>query len=312
MFPTRLRPAGRFPAVLSLAVLGLGVLCAAAGAGEPALRYRFQEGQKLNYAMDQKITMTISAGGQEVPVEVHQVMDLTWAVGAVDKDGKARITQTIDRIRVKVDGPTGKMDFDSQAAKTGEEGEGQDLGKFLKGMVGASTQVTMDSRGQTSDFKASDKFKEALKENPAAAMMGPMFTEKGMEQIMNRSGVVFPAGDITKGQSWTSSLDMPVPGAGKMVLTTKTTFEGEEKRDGKALAKLSLAPTVKLETDKDAPVAMQVKEQEAKGTAWFDGAAGRLVETEVSQTMLLQGEGGGQAFSNKIKQRTTFKLAGTK
>ncbi len=278
------------------------------GQEEVTLRYKFQEGQKLDYATDQKMAMEFTVGGQQVPMETGQVMDLTWDVGTVDKDGKARITQTVTRIRMTMGGPNGKSEFDTQNTKDPEDPIGKLVMPVFRALVGAKFMMTMDPRGQTSDFKISDKFREALQASPGAEQMKEMFSEKRLQQMMSQGGLMLPEGAIRKGASWNTAMEIPMPQVGTMVVTNKNTYEGPETREGKTVQKIGLAPTMTLKAMENAPVAFQIKEQEAKGSAYFDNQAGKVLETSLTQTMVLEGEVGGQALKNKIKQTVAMKL----
>src|SRR5438477_481575 len=103
-----------------LAVLTVFVAAAFAGvtrADDVELRYKFKEGDKLNYSMEQKMTMEVNFGGQKISMDMDLDMTMTWKVGDVDKDGKAKVTQTIDRVQVKMKHPTGGFEYDSKDGK---------------------------------------------------------------------------------------------------------------------------------------------------------------------------------------------------
>src|SRR5207244_3463797 len=85
---------------------------------QTTLRYKFKEGEKLNYVMEQTMVMKMNVGGKEVTVKSEQVMDLLWNIHSVDSDGTAKLTQTMQRIRMNMDLPTGqKITYDSRDKK---------------------------------------------------------------------------------------------------------------------------------------------------------------------------------------------------
>src|SRR5262249_6666756 len=137
------------------------VVCLAGGRPAPAqttLRYKFKEGDKLRYAMEQKTNMEMMVAGQNIQMEIGQNVGMTWNVLSVGKDGKAKITQKFDRIRFTMEGgPTGKVEYDSQVGKAPEGPIGEVLGPILKAMAGAEFQATMDPQGRLSDIKAPEK-----------------------------------------------------------------------------------------------------------------------------------------------------------
>src|SRR5438552_2834766 len=86
-------------------------------ADDVELRYKFKEGDKLNYSMEQKMTMEINFGDKKISMDMDIDVTMTWKIGEVDKDGKAKETQTIDRVQMKVKHPTGGFEFDSKDGK---------------------------------------------------------------------------------------------------------------------------------------------------------------------------------------------------
>jgi hypothetical protein len=292
-----------------LVLLSAAGVCAAAPAPEQTtLRYRFKEGEKLHYVLEQNMTMDMNVAGQDVKMEMKQLLEMTWHVTGVDKDGKARMTQTITRLRFNMDGPTGTFEYDSKAGKEPNDPVGEQVAPFLKALVGADMTLTMDSRGRIGDVKLSDKFKEAIKNMPGAAAGNDFASEEGLKRLTSQGGLTLPAGAAAKGDSWSSKLESKTP-AGNMVVDTKFTYEGPETRDGKKLDRVALRPTATLEPDPNAAFALKIKSQDAKGTARFDNAAGRLVETGVTQVMEMEVDAGGQTVLQTVKSTTTMKLA---
>jgi hypothetical protein len=296
-------------AILTL-VLVVGAAAAAPVGEEHALRYKFKEGEKLRYTLEQKMTMDMSVLGNDVKMEMNQTMETTWHITAVDKDGKARMTQTIDRIRMTMDGPTGKIEFDSKESKEGDDPISKVLIPILKGMVGGEITMTMDSRGQFSDVKLSEKYAKALKNMPAGGGLGGDFmSEDGIKRLITQSAMTLPEGGVTKGKSWSSKHDAKMGQLGKMVVDTRYAYEGMETRRDKKVYKISMKPTVSIEADPGAPVAIKLKSQDTKGSAYFDNEAGRLLDTDMVQNLEMELDVMGQNITQKIKSTTSLKLA---
>ena len=81
-------------------------------------------------------------------------------------------------------------------------------------------------------------------------------------------------------------------------------------------AKPGLFPTGSSSSSSPAaPPALQnlkMNSQDAKGAAYFDNAAGRLVETTLKQDMDMEVSAMGQNIGQKIKQTITMKLLDSK
>jgi hypothetical protein len=281
---------------------------AAPAPAQATLRYKFKKGDKLNYVMEQKIAMTMSVAGKDIAMDMAQTIDTTWSVASVDEDGKAKMTQTITRVRFTMDGPTGKVDYDSKEGKEPEGLIGKMIGPIFSALAGADIDLSMDATGKVSDVKVPDKLSKAVKNLPGGgAGLGEMFSEDGLKQVIDQSGLVLPKEPVAKGKSWEQKVEFKSAG-GKMNVVSTNTYEGAVKKDGKELERVSLKPVMTLTPDPDAQAKITLKSQEAKGTAYFDNAAGRLVESNMTQNMEMQTSVMGMEFGQKLKQTVTMKL----
>ena len=306
MFSSHLRRAG----------LGLlAVLLIACGAdratAQTTLRYKFTKGEKLKYEMEQKMVMAMSLGGMDINMDLGQTIDMTWNILDVDADGKAKMTQTISRIRFKMDGgAAGKLDYDSKDDKDVEGPLGKFMMPILKALAGAEIGLTMDPQGKISDVKVPEKLTKAAKNLPgglAGAGLGDMLSEEGLKQMMDQSGLRLPKEAVAKGKSWDQKMEMKMP-MGKMKVETTNTYEGPVKRDGKELERVAMKPKVTIEADPASPAKITLKSQDAKGSAHFDNAAGRLISTNLTQDMEMVIGVGGQEVTQKLKQTVAMKL----
>ena len=87
-------------------MFGLPWRCWASRRAAPAqttLRYKFQEGQVLQYVADTKIKMANDVGGIKIGINVNQKTEMTWTIGKVNSDGAARVGLKIDRMIMEVD-----------------------------------------------------------------------------------------------------------------------------------------------------------------------------------------------------------------
>src|SRR4051812_2500102 len=152
---------GRFSGMLvpwSRIVPAILVASLASGAGRSVsgaetLRWKFTPGESLRYSMVQETTQGLKAMGQEFKTNLNQTVDLHWSVKSVSSEGVADMSQTIDRVRMKVDGPGGSFEYDSQAGKAPEGPVANALGPLLKALVGAEFTLKMNARGELSDVK---------------------------------------------------------------------------------------------------------------------------------------------------------------
>jgi hypothetical protein len=255
--------------------------------------------------------MAMTVMGRDFNIDMGQTIDMTWNVTDVDADGKAKMTQTITRVRFTMDGPTGKVDYDSKDGKEPEGPIGKIMTPIFKALAGAEIGLTMDPQGKVSDIKVPEKLTKAAKSLPQGAGGGlsDMLSEDGLKQMMDQSGLRLPKEAVTKGKTWDQQLEMKST-FGKMKVDTVNTYEGSVTQDGKQVERVALKPKLAIETDENSPAKITVKSQDAKGSAYFDNAAGRLVASNMAQNMEMAVSVMGQDVTQKLKQTVSMKLVG--
>jgi Family of unknown function (DUF6263) len=301
-----LRPFGR---LFWLYLLAAVALTTASAQAQTTLRYKFKEGDTLTYVMEQKQDMSMSIMGNDITVKTKQVIDLTWKVGAVDKDGSAKITQTINRVRMSMESLGNKTEFDTKDGKEPTDEAGKTVAAILTAMAGADFTMTMSSRGETSDVKVPQKVLDAVaKAGPAGgAMSGDNF-----KQIASQGGMVLPKDAVKKGDSWNYKNEVKMDPLGKMIVDNKATYDGEAAKDGLKLDQIIIKPTMTLEATPNSPTKVTLKKQDTKGSASFDSGKGQMVESSMDQNLDMEMEAGGQSVTMKMKQTVGMKLVPAK
>lgn len=297
-----------FPIILArLALTLLGLLPQALQA-QTSLRYQFKEGQKISYVLDQQMKMSMNVMGNEITMNMNQVIDLEWKFLRVDKDGKAKMSQTFDRIRFTMEGgPMGKFTYDTKDDKDPDDPVGKALVPVFKAMVGSEFTLEMDSRGHLSEVKVPKKLTDALQDAPGAEAVGQMFSQEGFKSMIEQTGLILPETAISKGHTWMQKMETKNP-FGVMKTETTLTYEGQETRNGVKLEQIAVKPKATFVADAGAPVSLKITNQDIKGMASFDNATGKLHETTTKQTMEMEVSAGGMTFNQKIEQTLTLKL----
>ncbi len=296
---------------LGLAAVALAFFAGPAHA-QTTLRYKFKDGEKLHYVMDQDIKMTMNVAGMDIEMKMKQGMDMNWDVQKVDDQGNARVRVKFGRVKMSMESPMGNVEVDSNAKGEDPEGPlGKIFGQLVKAMAAMEMTFTMAPDGEMKDVEISEEALKKIKAIPGADKFGgDALSPDGLKKMIG-GGMVLPKGKITQGKTWTQKLAMKMP-LGKVSGTTKFTYEGQVEKDGKKLEKIAVKPEYKVESDPDAKVQIKVKGQKDKGYAYFDAQAGRLVETTNLGTMELELEIGGMALTQNIQQNLTLRLRSRK
>ena len=120
----------RWPAALALCAM----FATAARAEEArTLRWKFVEGETKRYALEQEMVSEQTSKDRSTKTTVKQTMDVTWKIKSVDDEGLAEMTQTVDRVRMKVLRPAEAgppLAFDS-AEKSADDPETRQMARAL-------------------------------------------------------------------------------------------------------------------------------------------------------------------------------------
>jgi hypothetical protein len=303
-----IRPVARSIVCSSLAVV---LLSAATAEAQTTLRWKFKPGDKLTYVTEQSTTSVGNVMGMEFETKMTQLTDMTWSVKSVDSQGVADMVQIIERIRMNMETPFGNFDYDSKENKPIEGPFGDAVGPVLGAMAGAEVSLKMDATGDIRDIKFPEKVLESVKDNPALAQFGQMFTEDGLKQMVQggAGGVgAFPKSAISKGETWEKKAEMKMPAIGTMVIATSSTYAGPDSRDGTKIEKIELKMNQTIEPAPGGMFEIKITSQDSKGAAYFDNAAGRLLAQEMNQKMKMQIDVMGNTIEQEVDTTISIKL----
>ena len=292
----------------AVAALAGWTLTAAAATAQTTLRYKFKEGDTLKYALEQKMKMTMNVMGNNVDMTMDQFSELAWHIQKVDSKGSAKIAIKFGRNKMTMDGPTGKVEVDSNNAQEPDDPIGQALYKVIKGLSGLEVTGSISPTGEFTDITLPEKAVKELQNIPGGDMFGEMLSPEGLKRMMSQSGLVMPKDAVSKGAKWKSKNEMKLP-FGKMIAEVDYTYDGPVEKDGRSLEKIAVKPKASIEPTPSAPFSLKLKSHDGGGTALFDNSAGRLLEVSNTQNMEMEIEIMGMTISQKMVQTMTMKLA---
>ncbi len=283
-----------------IVVAGLSSLTASESNAQTALRWKFQPGETLRYALNQTTKIQISINQQSYENSMTQMIDTTWTIKGVT-DGKAQIAQTIDRIRTTIVTPSGQIAYDSKEG-TEPEGPFAAIAPILRALSGSEIAFTMDPRGEVTEVTLPPKVVETITNMPNApggtpssteggakksdaSNSNPMFSEEGIKKMIAQSTLALPEKTLTPGDQWSSTTAIQTPPVGTMELTHTFVYKGPEGPPEGGVQRIDVAIKTDIKTGESNLGAIDVKDQESSGYYLFDNASGRLDRSNITQKM---------------------------
>jgi hypothetical protein len=295
-------------ALLALTTAWLFVASSSAHA-QTLLRWKFQQGETLRYAVTEELTEKAQLAGKGRMTVMFAVrIDDAWKIDSVDKQGVATIDRTIDRMRLKAQGPQGILiDFDTATDKE-LTGIAKMFAQVAGLMIKKVTVLKINPRGEIVKAKQPQGLLEGLKKIlPGVQSFGDFLSNEGSKKM--QVNIRFPEEPVTKGRTWTHKEDIQLPAMfGTLATDEKYEYLGTERRGGGEFQKIALTvsmgsrepkqgekkPGDKKQGEKapgkqkQASPLLTFKDGDSGGTIYFDNVQGHLVESNMKVKMQIE------------------------
>lgn len=272
------------------------------------LRFRLEEGEsyKLRVTIEQEIVRWIEGEEQEIIQTIG--IGQTFDVKKVDADGTATIEVTFGPMAMKMEGPQGTFEYDSEDPPD----EVPLPGKALGAMVGQGFTMKITPEGRVTDLKGADKMFEAMLESldlpegpikdSIVESLKDQFGEEALKEMMENMTALLPDKPVGIGDSWSHTIVLTKGFPSIM----ENTWTLTDRKDG--VATIKVKSTIKSNPDappmKMGPMTMKYKlKGSQKGTVKLDEATGWFVEGEIKQEMsgeIIMGGIPGQAKEQSL------------
>jgi hypothetical protein len=270
------------------------------------LRWKFEAGAQHFYKFTEKMQLSMDVPGLgKTEMTFDQTVDVTWQIKDVNADGVAQISQSIDRVQMKIDAPGQTAQYDT-ASDEPPQGMATMLAPSLKALTAGPTEMTMTPRGTVTDIKIDPEVVKAMRSVPGAAANNDT-SEEGLKNIAMQVSIELPE-TLNVGDQWRSDLEMSSAMAGGKVGAERTyTYAGAKEVDGKTLEVITPSIVLKFGDGQDDAQPLKVDNQKTTGEILFNRAAGLLQSSELEQDMDIVVTGpGGESMAQKMVQ--TIKL----
>ena len=266
------------------------------------MAWKFREGLSIKITTDQTTSIEMDLGGQALNTKTKATNELSMTVDSIDEEGIATSTNTIDRMAISTETPMLSFEFDSNNDDDGE-GPAAQIAQMMRPLVGVPMTQKMRANGEVFDVEIPAEALEGMKANP---QMAAMFSEKTLQEMTSKGSLVFPEPNLAVGHAWTVAQTMDL-GAMKANTSTEYTYRGVADLDGKPTHVVTGDLT--MEFPKGGGPDIEITDQDAVVTFYFDGIAGRMIKSELEQNMNMVVKAGGQEISQKITQTLIMTMA---
>jgi hypothetical protein len=278
-----------FPLILTCFALADVSTVSYAGPGEKVdLKLRLQQGKtyKTRMVYDQKMTQTLQ--GREMEINQKMAMDFAFDVQEVGEAGDATIKVTFQGISAEMEGPMGKISYDSASPTEVDH-------PMMKGFAAIAGQSYIMVLSEKGEVKKVDGVKEMMSriidslELPDGQMremmkkqFEDMFGDQATAEMMGQWFSMIPDRPVEAGDSWTKTISIT---AG-MPMTIDYKWTLKERKGGIAV----LAVESVLKSNPDAgpmemgpmKITMDVSGEQS-GTYELDESTGWIVRSRMTQ-----------------------------
>lgn len=268
---------------------------------EVGFRWKFAEGDKESYRLTQtaKLDLTLTSG-KEIETKVVRELDWSWEVKSVTEDGSATLAIQVNRIQLKVTGPTGDVTkFDSESEEE-PRGFGASMAPLFRTLMKSELKAQLTTRGEIKSFEIPEDLELALSTKPVGKAVGTLGDKQDLLPLANLAMPVFPIDSRQTGELWEAEHSRDTVPFGSTMATT--VYKVDTVNDEEAEVIATFVPETKISfigSDSGEPEAL-ITEQQNSGKILFNVTTGRVESFESKEQLNLETNGGFQPATGKL------------
>jgi hypothetical protein len=263
-----------FPPLGDVSTWRRGIVAAlllAAGLAAPAraqvtLEWKLRKGDRFYVRNVTSTKQTLKALGKDIPQNFEQTIVLGFTVEDVTREGLL-LRETVEAITTKPD--KGEPVSDDR-------------------IVGASFTILLSPKWEVLKFEGYDKLLDKLAGDDIAARQALQATssEDVLKKSVRELVAFLPDRPVKDGDTWERTVEEPLGALGTVRETRTYKLEKLEELAGQKVDRITFTAAVDYKPgkpDKALPyhvISGEMKAEEAKGTIYFDPAAGRVVQMD--------------------------------
>ncbi len=250
------------------------------------LQWKFAVGDvyllEVQQTVEQKTTVLL----QPVDATTTLAMGVRWEITAVQPDGSAELTQTFEKLSLKVQSEdSAEVDYDSSRTKQ-PSASGEALHLAIRPLLNTPIQLIMRPDGQISEVKASEESLQKIREASGSVKLRAALSPEGLQNMLALVSTPLPDKEIHPGETWTRERSSGTGGQ-KLDVTHRFEYAGPEEVEGVSLAKIEFSTTLKPTDSGPSPTqGPMIQSQDSTGSYWFDTERGTPTRCEQTQTLV--------------------------
>ena len=250
------------------------------------LQWKFAVGDTYLLEVQQTVEQKTTVLLQPVEATTTLSMGVRWEITAVHPDGSAEVTQTFEKLSLKVQSEdSAEVDYDSgRTQQSSASGEG--LHKAIRRLLNTPIQLTVRPDGQITEVKASEESLKKIRESSGSVKLRTALSPEGLQNMLALISTPLPDKEIQPGETWNRERRSGTGGQ-QLDVTHRFEFTGTEEVEGVALAKIEFSTTLKPgEPDTSSAQGPMIQSQDSTGSYWFDAELGYPSRCEQTQTLV--------------------------
>lgn len=279
--------------------LGAILLLANLAQAEEPFVWKWADGDSARYLLTQSMEMAMDGGaaGQINTSSQTQTL-MRWAVETID-DGSdaAQLSQRVERVVMESVAPAGQgFSYDS-ASEDPPAGMAALAAPMFEAMIEHDFTVTMLPSGKVKDVELSDELAYAFDRLPGGAMSSDL-----VKQMATQGQLEFPDEPLVLNDHWTVNTEVQPPQMGPMRVATEYTYEGSRRVDDRQLEVFSVSIRVEAAGSEEQETQVTIETKSSDGEILFDAELGRIVQSNLTQTMDVTVQVAGREVVNEVVQ----------
>lgn len=279
-------------AVLLLSLLLMLLIVPASGSCAERLAWRLKPGQQLRVRLSQTTRTEMQVGETSRTLSVLAAMELRWKVERVDDQRVSHIDQAFTRLILRSTGADGRSaSYDSSSPATASP-ELRGVAAAMQTLLASRVTVAIDPRGEILAVRPAAETESLLREVPAFAPWKRLLSPAGMNRVLGQALGRLPEGPVEAGDTWQVREEVDsARGAIEIVSTYR--YEGAAAGGDPPRHLIRVSTTFRVIDGEGAAAAAPGafdqparREQSGEGTLQFDSAAGHVIRSRITRSIL--------------------------